>query len=128
MLPHLVSSDPLWLSVGFPFLLESVRRDRWNQAFQTPGPRCVKQRRNRVCLMWPAWSLAGVPDSLDHGAHNEQPKQWSRHRRLPMLLVERHLVRKDHPQYASIDAAAFASKNLYNQANYQIRQAFIHED
>ena len=44
-----------------------------------------------------------------------------------MQLVERHLVRKDHPHYASIDAAAFASKNLYNQANYQIRQAFIHE-
>src|SRR6516162_8322208 len=45
-----------------------------------------------------------------------------------MQPFQRHLVRKDHPQYASIDAAAFASKNLYNQANYQIRQAFIHED
>ena len=44
-----------------------------------------------------------------------------------MQLVERHLVRTDHPHYASIDAAAFASKNLYHQANYQIRQAFIHE-
>jgi putative transposase len=44
-----------------------------------------------------------------------------------MQLVERHLVTRDHPQYASIDAAAFASKNLYNQANYQIRQAFIRE-
>jgi putative transposase len=33
----------------------------------------------------------------------------------------------DQPEYASIDAAAFASKNLYNQANYQIRQAFIKE-
>ena len=44
-----------------------------------------------------------------------------------MQLVERHLVRKDRPEFASIDAAAFASKNLYNQANYQIRQAFIHE-
>ena len=44
-----------------------------------------------------------------------------------MQLVERHRVTRDHPQYASIDAAAFASKNLYNQANYQIRQAFIHE-
>src|SRR5215472_2132828 len=44
-----------------------------------------------------------------------------------MQLVERHRVTKDHPQYALIDAAAFASKNLYNQANYQIRQAFIHE-
>jgi putative transposase len=40
-----------------------------------------------------------------------------------MQLVERHLVTKDHPQYALIDAAAFASKNLYNQANYQIRLA-----
>src|SRR6516225_8478408 len=44
-----------------------------------------------------------------------------------MQPFQRHLVSKDHPQYASIDAAAFASKNLYNQANYQIRQAFIHE-
>ena len=44
-----------------------------------------------------------------------------------MQLVERHLVRKDQPEYACIDAAAFASKNLYNQANYQIRQAFIHQ-
>ena len=44
-----------------------------------------------------------------------------------MQLVERHLARSDQPEYASIDAAAFASKNLYNQANYQIRQAFIHE-
>ncbi|HEY4386514.1 MAG TPA: transposase [Ktedonobacteraceae bacterium] len=44
-----------------------------------------------------------------------------------MQLVERHLVRSDDPRFAVIDAAAFASKNLYNQANYQIRQAFIHE-
>jgi putative transposase len=42
-------------------------------------------------------------------------------------LVEQHLIRKSDPRYASIDAAAFASKNLYNQATYQIRQAFIHE-
>ena len=44
-----------------------------------------------------------------------------------MQLVERHLARSDQPEYAIIDAAAFASKNLYNQANYQIRQAFIRE-
>jgi putative transposase len=44
-----------------------------------------------------------------------------------MQLVERHLIKKDDPRFAVIDAAAFASKNLYNQANYQIRQAFIHE-
>jgi putative transposase len=44
-----------------------------------------------------------------------------------MQLVERHLIRKDDPRFALIDAAAFASKNLSNQANYQIRQSFIHE-
>jgi putative transposase len=44
-----------------------------------------------------------------------------------MQLVERHLIRKDDPRFAVIDQAAFASKNLYNQANYQIRQSFIHE-
>ena len=44
-----------------------------------------------------------------------------------MQLVEQHVVSKRDPRYAAIDAAAFASKNLYNQATYQIRQAFIHE-
>jgi putative transposase len=44
-----------------------------------------------------------------------------------MQLVEQHLIRKSDPRYASIDQVAFASKNLYNQATYQIRQAFIHE-
>jgi putative transposase len=44
-----------------------------------------------------------------------------------MQLVEQHVVPKRDPRYAAIDAAAFASKNLYNQATYQIRQAFIHE-
>src|SRR5215472_5653657 len=44
-----------------------------------------------------------------------------------MQLVEQHLIRKDDPRFAIIDAAAFASKNLYNQATYQIRQAYIHE-
>jgi putative transposase len=44
-----------------------------------------------------------------------------------MQLVEQHLIRKGDPRYRVIDAAAFASKNLYNQAMYQIRQAYIHE-
>ncbi|MFL5661662.1 MAG: RNA-guided endonuclease TnpB family protein, partial [Ktedonobacteraceae bacterium] len=44
-----------------------------------------------------------------------------------MQLVEQHLIRKGDPRYAAIDQAAFASKNLYNQATYQIRQAYIHE-
>ena len=44
-----------------------------------------------------------------------------------MHLVERHLVKTDDARFAIIDAAAFASKNLYNQALYQIRQAYIHQ-
>lgn len=44
-----------------------------------------------------------------------------------MQLVEQHVIsRKDH-RYAVIDGAAFASKNLYNAALYEIRQTFIHE-
>jgi putative transposase len=44
-----------------------------------------------------------------------------------MQLVEQHIISKKDPRYATIDAAAFASKNLYNAANYEMRQAFIHE-
>jgi putative transposase len=43
-----------------------------------------------------------------------------------MHLVERHVIRKTDSRYQAIDAAAFASKNLYNLANYHMRQSFIH--
>src|SRR6266849_60932 len=44
-----------------------------------------------------------------------------------MQLVEQTIISRQDPRYALIDAAAFASKNLYNAANYELRQAFIHE-
>jgi putative transposase len=44
-----------------------------------------------------------------------------------MQLVEQHVIDRKDPRYAMIDAAAFASKNLYNAALYEIRQAFIHQ-
>ena len=44
-----------------------------------------------------------------------------------MKLAEQHVIKKGDPRCGAIDAAAFASKNLYNQATYQIRQAYIHE-
>jgi putative transposase len=44
-----------------------------------------------------------------------------------MQLVEQHIIRRTDARYAAIDAAAFASKNLYNAANYLVRQSFIHE-
>ena len=42
-------------------------------------------------------------------------------------LVEQHIIRANDPRFEVIDGVAFASKNLYNQANYLVRQAFIFE-
>ena len=44
---------------------------------------------------------------------------------LAMRLVEHHRIDRHDPRFAAIDAAAFASKNLYNAANYVVRQAYI---
>src|SRR6266404_3064964 len=44
-----------------------------------------------------------------------------------MYLVEQHMIDRADPRFATIDEAAFKSKNLYNAALYEIRQAFIHE-
>ena len=35
-----------------------------------------------------------------------------------MQLTEQHVIGRDDPRYQAIDAAAFASKNLYNAALY----------
>jgi putative transposase len=42
-----------------------------------------------------------------------------------MQLVEQHVIGKADPRFAAIERAAFASKNLYNAALYEQRQAFI---
>src|SRR5258707_5234113 len=42
-----------------------------------------------------------------------------------MQLVEQHIIRRADRRFAAIDRAAFASKNLYNAANYELRQCFI---
>ena len=44
-----------------------------------------------------------------------------------ITLVEQHVIKPTDPRFEVIDAAAFAAKNLYNRANYAIRQAFIHK-
>jgi putative transposase len=44
-----------------------------------------------------------------------------------MQLVEQHVLSRTDSRYKAIDAAAFASKTLYNQASYPMRQAYIHE-
>ena len=42
-----------------------------------------------------------------------------------MKLVERHIITKQNKLFKEIDTLAFLSKNLYNAANYLIRQEFI---
>jgi IS605 OrfB family transposase len=44
-----------------------------------------------------------------------------------MRHVEQHRIDRHDPRFAAIDAAAFASKHLYNAALYLTRQAFIHQ-
>ena len=42
--------------------------------------------------------------------------------------VEQQFIRKNHPLYETVDKYCLYSKNVYNQANYLIRQAFIREN
>ncbi len=44
-----------------------------------------------------------------------------------MQLAEQHCIGKNDPRYTIIDEAAFKSKNLYNAALYEMRQAFLHQ-
>lgn len=39
--------------------------------------------------------------------------------------IEQIIIRKNHPKFKIIDQQCFHSKNLYNEANYEIRQKFI---
>src|SRR6266704_1852955 len=55
-----------------------------------------------------------------------KPNALSRNWRQRMQLVEQHVIHKGDSRYQAIDQAAFASKNLYNLANYHMRQSFIH--
>jgi hypothetical protein len=42
-------------------------------------------------------------------------------------LVEQHVIKRADRRFAAIDRAAFASMNLYNAANYELRQSYIVE-
>ena len=42
-----------------------------------------------------------------------------------MRRVEQHVIKRSHAKFGAIDALAFASKNLWNLANYYARQSFI---
>src|SRR5215470_7393763 len=42
-----------------------------------------------------------------------------------MKRVEQHVIEQTHPQFRALDEMALASKNLWNLANYHVRQACI---
>jgi putative transposase len=42
-----------------------------------------------------------------------------------LRLVEQHIIKKSNLMYKEIDEISFLSKNLYNRANYVVRQEFI---
>lgn len=43
-----------------------------------------------------------------------------------MQLVEQRVIKKEHAVYNQIDRMSFAAKNLWNAANYCMRQSFIY--
>ncbi|HBW89691.1 MAG TPA: transposase, partial [Cyanobacteria bacterium UBA11149] len=43
-----------------------------------------------------------------------------------MQLAERHIIKSTEDSFAEIDELAFKSKNLYNAANYVLRQNFLY--
>ncbi|GAA6618860.1 RNA-guided endonuclease InsQ/TnpB family protein [Scytonema sp. NUACC26] len=43
-----------------------------------------------------------------------------------MQLVEQRIIKIGHPAWKQIDAMSFAAKNLWNAAQYAIRQSFIY--
>jgi IS605 OrfB family transposase len=45
-----------------------------------------------------------------------------------MRLVEQHILTSDDSRFKAVDLAAFAAKNLYNAANYLVRQSLIKEN
>lgn len=48
--------------------------------------------------------------------------------KIKIQRCEQQFIKKNHPLYKIVDRHCFYSKNVYNQANYLIRQAFIKEN
>jgi hypothetical protein len=66
----------------------------------------------------------------EHQSKARKPANWAVRSRTPrrktaMQLVEQHVLNRNDPRFSEVDAAAFAAKNLYNAADYLVRQSFI---
>ncbi len=42
-----------------------------------------------------------------------------------MHLVEKHVINRNHSYFKEVDNLCFLAKNLYNAANYLVRQSSI---
>src|SRR5712691_9941588 len=42
-----------------------------------------------------------------------------------MQLVEQHIIRREDKRFAVFDRACFHAKNIYNAANYELRQTLF---
>ena len=42
--------------------------------------------------------------------------------------VEKHIIKSNHKYYKLLDNFCFMSKNLYNFANYNVRQRFVKDN
>src|SRR5260370_32475946 len=94
---------------------EQVSRTGWRCVLTGHGCAATasKARASRKRNGWP-WQQADSKITRVKGASGI------------MQLVEQHVIERKDPRFPVIDAAAFKSKNLYNAALYEMRQAFIH--
>jgi putative transposase len=44
-----------------------------------------------------------------------------------MQLVEQHIIRREDKRFGVLDRACFHAKNIYNAANYELRQTLFAE-
>jgi hypothetical protein len=65
---------------------------------------------------------------MDSVRQSVRPSEWLKPWGVTMTtmqLVEQHIIDKANPRWSAIDTACFLSKNLYNAANYILRQEYI---
>src|SRR6266498_6004842 len=63
-----------------------------------------------------------------HLCYNHSRKHSHSQKSITMQLVKQHILTSNDSRFEAVDRAAFAAKNLYNAANYLVRQSFINEN
>jgi putative transposase len=76
--------------------------------------------------MW--WKQGNLTGHQFKKVERKNRKDWARIKisRTIMRLAQRHIIKKGHRFWREIDRLSWQSKNLYNSANYLIRQNWIY--